>query len=112
MCVASFSPFQTTYYLSGHSFLAQELNRQGVAFRQHDNPFLSVAAPQALQAAADRFTPERIRERQEYWTLVLGPKFSRRERQGVAPVRIGDRFISDSCVGFWCRNPSHGSWRP
>ena len=39
--------------------------------------------PEALQAAADRFTPEVIRQRLEYWTLVLGPKFSRRERAAM-----------------------------
>jgi hypothetical protein len=39
--------------------------------------------PQALQAAADRLTPEVIRERLEYWTLVLGPKFSQRERAAL-----------------------------
>jgi hypothetical protein len=27
MRVASFFPFQTTYYLNGHSFIEQELNR-------------------------------------------------------------------------------------
>jgi len=83
MRVASFFPFHTTYYLNGHNFIAQELNRQGVVFRQHDNAFLATANPQALQAAADRFTPERIRERLEYWTLVLGPKFSHREREAM-----------------------------
>jgi hypothetical protein len=34
-----------------------------------------------LQAAADRFTPEVIRQRIDYWTLILGPKFSKRERK-------------------------------
>jgi hypothetical protein len=33
-----------------------------------------------LQAAADRFRPEIIRKRLEYWTLILAPKFSKRER--------------------------------
>jgi hypothetical protein len=33
-----------------------------------------------LQAAADRFTPELSRQRLEYWTLVLRPKFCERER--------------------------------
>jgi hypothetical protein len=83
MRVASFFPFQTTYCLNGHSFIENELNRQGMTFRKSDNAFLSVADPQALQAAADRFTPELIRERLEYWTLVLGPKFSRRERAAM-----------------------------
>jgi hypothetical protein len=30
--VASFLPFQTTYYLNGHSFIEQELKRPGSAF--------------------------------------------------------------------------------
>jgi hypothetical protein len=83
MRVASFFPFHTTYCLNGHSFIENELNRRGIAFRKNDNAFLAVADPQALQAAADRFTPQAIRERLEYWTLVLGPKFSRRERAAM-----------------------------
>jgi hypothetical protein len=83
MRVASFFPFQTTYCLNGHSFIENELNRQGIAFRKNDNAFLAVGDPGALQAAADRMTPEVIRERLEYWTLVLGPKFSRRERAAM-----------------------------
>ena len=47
MRVASFFPFQTTYYLNGHNFIEQELNRQGVSFRKNDNAFLSVRDPQA-----------------------------------------------------------------
>src|SRR6266567_4762135 len=80
MRVASFFPFQTTYYLNGHSFIEQELNRAQVGFRKHDNAFLAVSDPQALQAAADRFTSQVIRKRLDYWTLILGPKFSKRER--------------------------------
>src|SRR5438876_1236349 len=58
-------------------------NQHGVSFRKNDNAFLAVVDPEALQAAADRFTPEVIRQRLEYWTLVLGPKFSRRERAAM-----------------------------
>jgi hypothetical protein len=32
MRVATFFPFQTTYYLNGHSFIEQELNRANIAF--------------------------------------------------------------------------------
>jgi len=81
--VASFFPFQTTYGLNGHSFIENELNRQGIPFHKSDNAFLAVDDPQALQAAADRLTPEVIRQRLEHWTLVLGPKFSRRERAAM-----------------------------
>jgi hypothetical protein len=81
--VGSFFPFEMTYWLNGHSFIENELNRQGIAFRKNDNAFLAVDHPQALQAAADRFTPDLIRQRLEHWTLVLGPKFSRRERAAM-----------------------------
>ena len=52
--VASFFPFQTAYYLNGHSFIEQELKRAGIGFRKHDNAFLAVDDVAALQAAADR----------------------------------------------------------
>jgi len=34
----------------------------------------------ALQAAADRLSPQIIRQQLDYWTLILGPKFSKKER--------------------------------
>jgi hypothetical protein len=83
LCVGSFLPFQTTYYLNGHHIIAGELERQGVRFRKDDNAFLWTADVQALQAAADRLDPEVIRQRVDYWTLVLGPKFSKKERTAI-----------------------------
>lgn len=38
---------------------------------------------QALQAAADQLDPEVIRQRLEYWILVLGPKFSKKDRATI-----------------------------
>jgi hypothetical protein len=97
--VASFFPFQTTYWLNGHSFIEKVLQQNGISFRKNDNAFLAVADPQALQDAADRFTPEVIRPRLEYWTFLLGPKFSPKERQAM---NLG-RFYSLSQVEY-CRN--------
>src|SRR5216684_5421405 len=99
MRVASFFPFQTTYYLNGHSFIEKELHREKVSFRKNDNAFLAVSDPEALQAAADRFTSEVIRKRLEYWTLILGPKFSKRER---AAMNLR-RFYAVSQIEY-CRN--------
>src|ERR671923_1708852 len=84
MCVGSFLPFQTTYYLNGHHFIAGELQRRGVRFRKDDNAFLWVSDVKALQAAADRLSPEVIRKRLDYWTLVLGPKFSKKDRAAIS----------------------------
>lgn len=99
MRVASFFPFQATYYLNGHSFIEQELNREGIRFRKNDNAFLSVSDPESLQAAADRLSPQIIRQRLDYWTLVLGPKFSRRERQSMNL----SRFYAVAQIEY-CRN--------
>ena len=84
LCVGSFLPFQTRYWINGHSFIANELQRQGIRFRKDDNAFLGVSDPQALQAAADRLSAEVIRPRLDYWTLVLGPKFSKKDRAAIS----------------------------
>jgi hypothetical protein len=67
--------------------LPWKLQRQGVHFHKDDNAFLSVSDPKALQTAADRLSPEIIRPRLDYWTLVLGPKFSKKERAAISLYR-------------------------
>ncbi len=83
LCVASFLPFQITYYLNGHHFIERELLRQGIRFRKDDNAFLWVAHPARLQAAADRLSADHIRQRLNYWTWLVGPKFSQKDRQAI-----------------------------
>jgi hypothetical protein len=97
--VASFFPFQTTYYLNGHSFIEQELNRAQIGFRKNDNAFLAVGDVAALQAAADRLSPQIIRERLDYWTLIVGPKFSAKERKAINL----SRFYAITQIEY-CRN--------
>jgi hypothetical protein len=61
MCVGSFLPFQTTYYLNGHHIIAAELQRRGVRVRTDDNAFLGTANLAVLQTIADQLDPETIR---------------------------------------------------
>ena len=100
MCVGSFLPFQTTYYLNGHSFVAGELQRQGVRFRKDDNAFLSTADLPALQATADRLSPEIIHQQLDYWTLVLGPKFSKKDRTAIKLRRAYSLNQVEYCRNF------------
>ena len=100
LLVASFFPFQTAYYLNAHSFIEQELMRAGIGFRKHDNAFLAVADPAALQAAADRLSPEIIRRRLDYWTLILGPKFSKKERAKLNLSRLYAISQIEYCRNF------------
>ena len=53
----------------------------------------------ALQGAADRLTGEVIRQRLDYWTLLLGPKFSKRKR-GAMNLH---RFYAVNQIEY-CRN--------
>jgi hypothetical protein len=97
--VASFFPFHATYWLNGHSFMEQELNRKQIGFRKNDNAFLAVDDVAALQAAADRLSPQIIRQQLDYWTLILGPKFSKQERSQMSL----SRFYSIAQIEY-CRN--------
>jgi hypothetical protein len=98
--VGSFLPFTVTAYLNGHSFIERQLLARGVTFRKQDNAFLSVADPKLLQAAADRLSGKILSQRIDYWSLLLGPKFSQRERQRCGGLH---RFYALRQVEY-CRN--------
>jgi hypothetical protein len=97
--VSSFFPFHATYWLNGHSFMEQELKRAEIGFRKNDNAFLAVDDVAALQAAADRLSPAIIRKQLDYWTLILGPKFSKKEREKISL----SRFYAIAQIEY-CRN--------
>lgn len=83
--VASYFPFNVTCYLNGHSFVAQELKRDGVRYRQADNAFLAVGDVAALQTAADHLTAAVLQRRCNYWVRRLVPVFSPAEREALRP---------------------------
>lgn len=97
--VGSFFPFVATYYLNGHNFIEGDLRRRGVKFKKRDNAIVSCDDPQALQEAADGFTPEIIQDRLDYWTLIVGPNFSKKERRRMNL----SRFYAITQVEY-CRN--------
>jgi hypothetical protein len=99
LCVGSFLPFSITCYLNGHHFIEQQLRRAGMEFRKDDNAFLLVADPKALQAAADALSARIIRPRLDYWSLVVGPKFSKKDRQAI---NLGQHYSLQQVE--YCRN--------
>jgi len=100
MCVGTYLPFQTTYYLNGHNFIEIELRRQGVAFRKDDNAFLSTSDPKALQAAADKLSAGIIEKRLNYWSWLLAPKFSDSDRKAVNLQRSYSINQAEYCRNF------------
>jgi len=97
--VASFFPFPATYWLNGHSFIEQELKRKQIGFHKNDNAFLAVDNAAELQAAADRLSAEIIGKQLDYWTFLLGPKFSKKERSQMNL----SRFYAIAQIEY-CRN--------
>lgn len=81
--MGTFLPFEASYYLNGHSYIEGQLRGKGVAFRKDDNAFVWVDRVEALQSTADSFTPQVIQPRLNYWTMLLGPKFSSRDRRAA-----------------------------
>jgi len=98
--VASFFPFHATYWLNGHSFIEQELNRSHIGFRKNDNAFLAIDDVAVLQAAADRLSPQIIRKQLDYWTFLLGPKFSKKERSQMNLSRFYALAQLEYCRNF------------
>ena len=79
--------------------MEQELKRTQIGFRKSDNAFLAVEDVAQLQAAADRLSPQLIRKQLDYWTFLLGPKFSKKERSRMNL----SRFYAISQIEY-CRN--------
>src|SRR5205823_2111720 len=86
-------------YLNGHHFIEQQLRTAGVQFRKDDNAFLWVSNDQALQAAADTLSAKLIRSRLDYWTLIVGPKFSKKDRHAI---NLGRHYSLQQVE--YCRN--------
>jgi hypothetical protein len=99
MCVGTYLPFLTTYYLNGHHYIENELKRAQVAYRKNDNAFLWVADPAALQTAADSLSAALLQERLDRWTFLLGPKFSEKER---AAMKLNRKYSINQVE--YCRN--------
>jgi len=98
--MGTFIPFEASYYLNGHSYIEQELKRQQVAFRKDDNAFVEVADVAALQKAADSLSGEVVQKRLNYWTVMLGPKFTKQDRRAAKLERSYYVHQVEYCQNF------------
>jgi hypothetical protein len=79
--VCPYFPFSARVYLNQHHWLAQQMRRRGIGFRQDENAFLRCQDPAALQQLADSLQSADIVDRVQKWLAYLTPFFSRQERQ-------------------------------
>jgi hypothetical protein len=81
MCVGTYLPFQTTYYLNGHNFIAIELRHQGVASARMTT---RSCRPRPEGMASGRRPPELVHHRKapELLDLAAGSEVFGKGPQG------------------------------
>ena len=98
--MGTFIPFEASYYLNGHNYVEIELRKAHIPYRKDDNAFLAVDDPAMLQAAADNFSADVIQKRLNYWTVAVGPKFSKQDRLSAKLERSYYLHQVEYCQNF------------
>jgi hypothetical protein len=88
MRVASFFPFQTTYYLNGHSFIEQELTRAQVGFRKNDNAFLAIDERRSVASRRRQIEPGHHPQTARLLDSDPGTEILRQGAQAAQPVAL------------------------
>ena len=98
--IGTFIPFEASYYLNGHSYIEQQLRKQGIGFRKQDNAFLAVDDVSRLQETADQMSGDVIQKRLNSWTFLLGPKFTKQDRRAAMLERSYYVHQVEYCQNF------------
>ena len=61
--VASYIPYNLTFYLNGHSYLARQMDLRGKKYRKKDNVFTSLEDTALIETLNQRFTPGLLHSR-------------------------------------------------
>lgn len=94
----TWAPFTCQVYANGHDYVARQLKKKGISFKQVDNAFVELADPTAAQRSADRFAKLR-------WPMIL-ERYSRQvnpllhdELKGMTHYWVVDQaeYATDVC---------------
>jgi hypothetical protein len=66
-------PFNGRLLINGHEWLACQMRREGISFRQHGNAFLTCSDPARLQQLADSFSAQHVIACAQRWLNPLAP---------------------------------------
>lgn len=99
--VCPYFPFPVRICLNPHYWIAQQMRRKGIRFRQSTNAFSQCSEPEALQLLADSLTPDDLQRCGQKWLQQLIPFFTERERRSAgiqhrlffAQVELCDNLI-------------------
>ena len=83
MRIATFLPFTATYFINAHCYIESKLKEKGIRFTKNDNAITFIEDSSILQTIADELSYDIIKQRLDYWTFVMGPKFSKKETKAM-----------------------------
>ena len=86
--VCSYAPWGLKLYLNGHEWLKRQLTKEGIAFQELDNGFLSCEQPQRLQALAQELAPRHIQAFLKKWLDRLPLPLSIADRRAGYDYRL------------------------
>jgi len=86
--VCSYAPWGLKLYLNGHEWLKRQLAKEGIAFKELDNGFLSCDNPQRLQALARTLAPQHIQAFLNKWVDRLPLPLSAADRKAGYCYRL------------------------
>lgn len=79
--ICPYFPFNARVCINGHEWLAQQMRREGIAFRQAANAFLTCSNPARLQQLSDQFSAQHVVACAHRWLAQLVPFFTEQERR-------------------------------
>jgi len=65
--LSSHLPFQAEFYFNGHNAVQVQLDKKGIAYRRHDNAFVDVQDPDAIENAVKSLTGREVSNRINHW---------------------------------------------
>lgn len=74
--VPTWVPFRLQFYCNGHSWLARQLEREGISFTRHDNAFAHVADWQRAQQLAAAFPMHELHQALDSFAQQFCPVFT------------------------------------
>jgi hypothetical protein len=87
--ICPYLPFNARLLINGHEWLACQMRREGIRFRQHGNALLTCSDPQRLQQLADSFSPRHVIALAQRWLGRLAPPLiDTAERRAARDYRL------------------------
>jgi hypothetical protein len=65
--ISSYLPFPCEFYMNGHNYLREQLDKQGISYKMKDNSFVEVSDVSQLETLVNNFQPSIALERIDSW---------------------------------------------